>query len=141
MINGFVKVRTYTDGLFTKVELWNPQTKESKTVIVDDLDYLPGDSPFIDREYANACHEPLFDESKEIEEAYIAWRYADCLARGVFLEGLTVEVYKGRKYPIGTTGKVERFYDVYNDYGRWVATYIQTTDGKRIPVHNCKPIA
>ncbi len=141
MINGFVKVNSWVDGSFTRCELWNPETTEHMVVIADDAEYMPGDSPFVKPEYLNADKMTSFDGSDDIRAAWETWHYNDCLKNGVIIEGMTVEVFKGRKYPIGTIAKVDRFYDVYDRYGRLVADYILTTDGKRIPKQNCKPIA
>lgn len=140
MLNGFVKVNDYQDGSFKKVELWNPATKEFKRVIVDDMEYQYGEGPFVAREYIGADRWARFDGSKEIEKAYNEWHYAECLKRGEIIEGMTIEVFKGRKYPKGTTGEVKSIYEVHDCYGRWVADYILTTDGKRIPKQNCKAI-
>ena len=145
-LEGFVKVDHSSGSGFVVVTIWNPTTKEFKCVTCDDLEYQYGDGlvdynyTFEERDYM-LRKMPWFGGSEEIREAYKRWEYEEDLKVGRIRVGMTVEVFKGRKYPIGTTGVVERFSEYRDRYGRLCTTYVVTTDGKRIPRENCKPIA
>lgn len=145
-LDGFVKVDHSVGSGWVVVTIWNPTTKEFKCVTCDDLEYQYGDG-FVDREFTFEERDymlrrmPWFGGSKEIKQQYMEWKYQESLKAGRILVGMTVEVFKGRKYPIGTTGVVEGFSEYRDRYGRVCTTYVVTTDGKRIPRENCKPIA
>lgn len=147
-IDGFVKVdKTYGGGLWS-VGLWNPETHEHKRVVCEDTDYNDSFTMgMVSREYDAQTriwmllHMPYFGGSLEIKGRYEAWKYQQNVKANHIMEGMTIEVVKGRKYPIGTRGVVKGFSSFYDRYGREQTRYVVTTDGKRIPYQNCKAIA
>ena len=146
-INGFVKVSKDYSARIWFVSLWNPQTKESKTVACEDTDYDTPTMGMVSSEYDAATRiwmldrMPYFGGSKDVRKAYDDWKYAENVKANHIMVGMTVEVVKGRKYPIGTTGVVKGFSSYRDQYGREHTRYVVTEDGKRIPQQNCKAIA
>ena len=64
-------------------------------------------------------------------------RIAYSKSRGIVDVGLVAKVVKGRKVPIGFTGKVAKIRRVYDRYDRWVANYVVFEDGTSTNVTNC----
>ena len=144
--NGFVKVGMDLYGGVKYVNLWHPKTHECKSVACEDTEYWDDDMGLVDRSYT--CIErhkilglPWYGGENEVEEAYEAWKRKEDFKAGRIRKGFTVEVFKGRKFPIGTRGVVKEFSDFKDKYGRVQSTYIVTEDGKRIPMHNCKVVS
>lgn len=146
-IDGFVKVSRDYSARIWFVSLWNPDTKEFKTVACEDTEYDRPTMGMVSREYDAATRiwmlvkMPYFGGSEDVKRAYEAWKYQKSLEANHIMVGMTVEVVKGRKYPIGTRGVVKGFSSYYDRYGREQTRYVVTTDGKRIPQCNCKAIA
>ena len=119
---GFYKVSqnggTYVTALFV-----NPETWEDYLVCVRDYDY--GDCS---RDNDELYYMPIDEEVAELYRKHI----------GIIAAGDTVEVYKGRKVPIGTVAKVARVYDWRDCYGRTQATYAVFEDGRKTSVYNCR---
>lgn len=146
-IDGFVKVgRDYSAHIWF-VELWNPETHETKNVACEDTEYDRPTMGMVSSEYDARtrmwmlCDMPYFGGSKDIKKAYEDWRYQCNVKANHIMVGMTIEVVKGRKYPIGTTGVVKGFSSFCDRYGRECTRYVVTEDGKRIPQQNCKAIA
>lgn len=53
------------------------------------------------------------------------------------IAGDIIEVYKGRKYPIGTRFVVKNEYVYRGMYGRALGYYWRTTTGELVPQQNC----
>ena len=118
--NGFFKVEQ-SGGSFITATFFNPETKEEFSQCVADAD------------------EPRRDDwelyKMDIDkDAKRAWKRH----HGVLQVGDVVEVFKGRKVPIGTKGiiKGERF--VRDRYGRCVALYVVLDNGYSTNVDNCR---
>lgn len=145
--NGFVKTGNMYSGRIWHVDLWNPVTKETMSVKCVDTDYDNPSMGIVNHDIPCDVRlwmldkMPLFGGSKDIKEEYDAWRYDECVKANQILIGMTVEVIKGRKYPIGTIGKVVGFYEYRDMYGRLQTKYVVLEDGKRVPYGNCKAIA
>lgn len=122
--NGFYKVAT-TGFSLTMATFFNPETKESFTSRVWDID---DDRLLYDDEIQILRNMPI-DES--VHRQYLHHI-------GHILEGDTVEVYKGRKIPIGYTGIVKAIKPFCDRYGRWQANYIYFADGQRTNYNNCR---
>ena len=103
---------------------WNPVTKDEQRVVERDYDY---DATY-DRDWA--YYMPIDKEARR------AWLHED----GVILEGDTVEVFKGRKIPVGTVAKVVSFQKWKDQYGRLQTVYAVFEDGRRTSVSNCRLI-
>ena len=146
-IDGFVKVSKDYAGRIWYVTLWNPETNETKTVACEDTDYNDPDMGLVSSEYDYKTrmwmllHMPWFGGSLKLKEQYEAWRYQKNVENNHIMVGMTVKVVRGRKYPIGTVGVVEGFSSFCDRYGREQTRYVVTTDGKRIPMQNCRAIA
>lgn len=147
-IDGFVKVSRDYAGRIWYVNLWNPETNETKTVACEDTDYADSFTMGMVSYSYDAktriwmlLHMPFFGGSLKLKEQYEAWKYQQNVKANHIMEGMTIEVVKGRKYPIGTRGVVKGFSSFYDRYGREQTRYVVTTDGKRIPYQNCKVIA
>lgn len=74
------------------------------------------------------------------------WRYARidddarrarCRIAGIVTDGLMAKVVKGRKVPIGYTGRVVKIRKVYDRYDRHVANYVVFEDGTSTNEDNC----
>ena len=124
-LNVFKKVDEICGSLVIAI-FWNPETGEEKHETVRDYDY--------------------FDLSRDNDELYnmridqdarIQWLHS----RGVILEGDTVEIFKGRKFPKGTIKKVRKIYPFKDKYRRWIADYAYFEDGTKCNVANCRLIS
>lgn len=124
--NGFYKVAEDNGGVCVGT-FFNPDTKESFSKITWDID-----RPYIndDDEVETLRYLPINHEVKRVWLHHI----------GRILVGDTVEVFKGRKIPIGYIGVVEDIKPFYDRYHRWQADYIYFKDGKRTNYNNCKLI-
>lgn len=122
--NGFYKVAEDNGGVCVGT-FFNPDTKESFSRITWDID-----RPYIndDEEVEILRYLPINDTVRKI------WMHHN----GRILIGDTVEVFKGRKIPIGYIGVVEDIKPFYDRYHRWQADYIYFADGKRTNYNNCK---
>lgn len=118
---GFVKVGQDSGGVVVAY-FWHPITGRTTSYIVYDADS--------GRQARKELRWPLFAGSKQIEKAYKE-------ANGIIEVGSKVEVFKGRKFPIGMQAVVEKFYTWYGRYGQ-TAEYVVTTEGSRIPLGNVK---
>lgn len=122
--SGFYKVNIDNGGVCT-CTFYNPETKESFSRITWDID-----RPYIndDEEIEVLRYLPLSEDVRK------QWLHN----AGVIQIGDTIEVFKGRKVPKGTIGKV---LDIrpYNDiYGRWQCDYAYLDNGMRTNINNCK---
>lgn len=124
MLKGFYKV-AQSGGTFITATFYNPETDEEITTCVRDYDYM-------DRSRDN---DDLYDMPILDEENPVFRKYAH--KHGRFLKGDTVFVFKGRKVPIGYSGKVARVKEIRDRYRRWVADYIVFEDGQQTNVNNC----
>ena len=111
-------------GTFVTGVLFNVVTGEDAHVVLADFDRW---DPFEGREDAD-----WYDAAVD-NDARREW----CRVRGVITDGLTAKVVKGRKVPIGFTGKVARIRKIYDRYDRWVANYAVFEDGTTTNVDNC----
>ena len=147
MWNGFVKVGQDYCGRVWHVELWNPVTKEVRDIACEDTDYNDINMGLVDHDIPGEerirllCKEAWFDGDDAIENAYRQWRYDKALEAGRVLVGMIVRVVKGRKWPVGMEGRVIRFQDWKDQYGRVRTTYCVLEDGKRVDINNVVPIA
>jgi hypothetical protein len=124
--NGFYKVAENNGGVCVGT-FFNPDTMEhfsKKTWDIDD------DRLLWDEEIQILRFLPINEDVRRI------WMHHN----GEILIGDTVEVFKGRKIPIGYIGVVENIKPFYDRYGRWQANYIYFADGKRTNYNNCKLI-
>ena len=130
-LEGFRKIGTDEGISIVKVRMWNPYTEELKEIVVDDREYAYSDGPFMAaaiRAYGRSTLESL--RRAPVDEA--ALRDFN-ISHDIVFEGAKIEVVKGRKVPIGTTGTVRSTRYIHNRYGRWVATYADfvTPEGDR----------
>lgn len=124
--NGFYKVNEDNGGACVGT-FFNPNTKESFSKITWDIDDVRLE---YDEEIQILRYLPINDSVRRM------WMHHN----GRILEGDTVEVFKGRKLPIGYIGIVEKIKPFYDRYGRWQANYVYFVDGKRTNYNNCKII-
>ena len=124
--NGFYKVKEDGFGVSTGT-FFNPVTLESFSKIVWDID---NDWLLFDEEIQILRNLPINEEVQRI------WKHHN----GEILIGDTVEVFKGRKMPIGYVGIVEKIKPFHDRYGRWQANYIYFADGQKTNYNNCKLI-
>ena len=120
--SGFFKI-PHDGGGFVTGRFYNPITKETFTETLRDYDYADC-SRDNDSLYFMKVNETV--RKKYFHE------------QGSFFEGDYVEVFKGRKMPIGYIGKVERFYDWKDQYGRTRTTYVVFEDGQKTNYWNCR---
>jgi len=118
--NGFFKVEQ-SGGSFITATFFNPETKEEFSQCVADAD------------------EPRRDDWELYQmdvdkDAKRAWKHH----HGVIQVGDVVEVFKGRKIPVGTKGIVVKEREVRNCYGQWVADYVVLDNGASLNVANCR---
>ena len=119
---GFYKV-SHEGGSFVTGTFYNPTTKESISVVLRDYDYAD----------CSRDNDSLYNA--QINEAVrCQWLHDN----GVIVKGDTVEVYKGRKVPVGTIGTVVDIKPFYDRYGRWQADYVYFADGVRTNINNCR---
>ena len=120
-MTGFFKVGE-DGGTYVVACFYNPTTHETFTKCVRDYDYS--------------------DCSRDDDELYYMPINQDARRQwlhhlGEILEGDTVEVVKGRKVPIGTTGIVKAKKPFYDKYGRCQAIYVYLDNGYRTNESNC----
>lgn len=121
---GFFKV-SQQGGTFVTATFFNPVTQEHYTKCVRDYDYEDGS-----RDDDDAYYAPIDEPTRK------AWmRYL-----GIIEVGDVVEVYKGRKVPVGTVATVIRIYDYKDRYGRVQNTYAVLDNGMKTSVYNCRLI-
>lgn len=122
--NGFFKVGQ-DGGTFVVGYFWNPDTKELISKCVRDYDYAD----------CSRDNDSLY--YMEIDEDIRRdWLHHN----GIILVGDTVEVFKGRKVPIGYTGLVTKVYDWRDRYGRVQATYAILDYTFKTNINNCRRI-
>lgn len=119
----------YGGGIKSSV-FWNGEGPYS--VLTYDTEYDDPDVGIIDYRYSQA-------ERSHIERMPVddEWRKRWNASRGVPSCGMSFEVIRGRKFPVGMTGTVASLYTYRNRYGRPVRDYIVDLDGNRIAVANC----
>lgn len=145
--NGYVLVEKAYSARIWHAHLWNPETHECMNVACEDTDYDDSftmglvSHSYSPEDRSAMLRMPYFGGSKDTKKAYEAWKREEDFKAGRILEGFTVEVVKGRKYPIGTKGVVKGFSDYRDRYGRVRTTYVVTEDGKRIPTQNVVAVA
>ena len=121
---GFYKVAENNGGVCTGV-FFNPETLETFSKITWDID-----RPYIndDEEIEILRYLPINENIRKIYLHHI----------GRILEGDKVEVFKGRKIPVGYQNIVKEIKPFYDKYGRWQANYIYFADGQRTNYDNCR---
>lgn len=121
---GFYKVAENNGGVCTGV-FFNPDTLETFSKITWDID-----RPYIndDEEIEILRYLPI-DEN--IRRIYLHHK-------GQILTGDKVEIFKGRKMPVGYTGIVKDIKPYKDRYGRTQAYYIYFEDGQRTNYNNCR---
>lgn len=119
----------YGGGIKSSV-FWNGEGPYS--VLTYDTEYDDPDVGIIDYRYSQA-------ERSHIERMPVddEWRKRWNASRGVPSRGMSFEVIRGRKFPVGMTGTVASLYTYRDRYGRPVRNYIVDSDGNRIAVANC----
>ena len=120
--NRFYKV-SHQGGSYVTATLFNPVTKEYKTICVRDYDYSDGSRDNDEYYYMEID-----------EEARREWLHFN----NIICEGDVIEVVKGRTLPHGFRGTVRNLYDYKDRYGRYLATYAYFEEGGKINVSNCK---
>ena len=123
-INDFYKV-AQDGGIYITATFYNPDTEEYFTTCVRDYDYADC-SRDKDELYYKSINEEV---TKEFYHHF-----------GKLYEGDTVEIYKGRKLPIGAVKTIARFYDYKDCYGRVQTTYVVFTDNTKTSITNIKLI-
>ena len=127
---GYHKI-DHSGGSLITCYLYNPETRDLKRYVVDDMEYNYGHG-LISDEYDMKTLEYIrysMDENDEVKRLYN-------LHQGNVDVGATIEVVKGRKYPAGTRGKVTKVYDYLDRYGRFVAEYCLTNNGLKVSTKN-----
>ena len=120
--DGFFKVYQ-SNGSYVTATFFNPETKEEYSELVRDYDY----------DDCSRDNDELY--YMEIDEnAKRAWKHH----HGVIQVGDVVEVFKGRKIPVGTKGIVVKEREVRNCYWQWFADYIVLDNGASLNVANCR---
>lgn len=109
-------------GTYITATLFNPVTKQHKTMCVRDYDYADC------RNDNDEVYNMPIDK-----EAVREWRRY----RGVISIGDTVKVVKGRKVAKGTVAKVIDMYDWKDKYGRVQTKYVVLDTGEKTSVMNC----
>ena len=121
-LDGFKKIRQ-NGGTYVTATFWNEITGEVKTLCVRDYDYDD-----CSRDIDELYYMPVDEEAEKKHGHTIGCLYA----------GDTVEVFKGRKVPVGTIAEIEKIYAVKDRYGRWVADYALLSNGMRTNIDNCR---
>lgn len=123
-MDGFFKI-AQNGGTYVVATFYNPDTNEIKTQCVRDYDYAD----------ASRDNDELYymDIDEEVRRKYLRFK-------GIIQVGDTVEVFKGRKVPIGTVAEVKEIKPYYDHYHRHIADYAYFTDGQRTNIDNCKLI-
>ena len=115
-------------GTFVTALFYNPVTHETDTKVARDYDYSD-----CSRDNDEVYYMPINEAAKEKYRLWCNEQY------GGFLKvGDTVEVFKGRKIPVGTVAEVVRMYDWKDDYGRVRTTYAVFADGRKTNEDNCR---
>lgn len=119
----------YGGGIKSSV-FWNGE--DSYSVLTCDTENDNPDMGIIDYRYSQA-------ERSHIEHMHVddEWRIRWDASRGVPSRGMSLEVVRCRKFPVGMTGTVASLYTYRDRYGRPVRDYIVDSDGNRIAVENC----
>jgi len=137
-LNGYYKVDEHCGGSLVDVIMYNPDNGDILRLTVEDFEYEYGDGPFVTSTlklmsepemYALRC--APFDG-----EARFLYR-KQC---GIIEEGDWVQIVSGRKYPIGTEGRIKRIYDICDRYGRKQATYCELDTGEKTSICNVEII-
>ena len=123
MKKGFYKVDE-TGMSLTIATFYNPETKEEFTKMVWDMD---DDRLLWDEEIQEMRYMRINEEARR------KWLHE----AGNILEGDVAKVVKGRKLPIGKTGRVKKIVPYYDKYKRWICDYIYFTDGTKTNIKNC----
>ena len=125
--NEFYKV-DMTGGTLVVARFYNPVTHETKSEVARDYDYSD----------CSRDNDAVYDMAinREARDAYR--KYLSAKDGGHVEAGDVVEVFKGRKIPIGTVAKVERVFDWKDQYGRVQTTYAVFEDGRKTSVYNCR---
>lgn len=127
-LDGFRKIGKKVGRSLVQVQMWNPDTKEMLSIVVEDYDYQYPDGPFL-APAVKSYGLPVLEHLRNAPIDNAALHDYNVYNDIVFV-GAEVEVVKGRKVPIGTTGAVTRIRDVSDRFGRHVATYADiATDG------------
>ena len=129
-LNGFRKIDENYSYSLKSINLYNPDTKESKHIIVDDTEYQYGDGN-INKDFTLDELELL--RTMDIDEEALKQYNKD---NNIIDIGSIIEVVKGRKYTKGTTGAVVNIVKYKDKYGRYVTDYIFTDNGMKIDYRN-----
>lgn len=120
---GFGKIHQDTSGNFITAQFYNPATKEHLSECVRDYDYED-----CSRDNAELYHMPIDTEVLR------QWN----IDNGIIFVGAVVEVFKGRKVPVGTIATVEEIKPWHDRYGRWQCNYAYLSNGMRTNTNNCR---
>ena len=107
-------------GTYVTATLFNTRTGETVSICVRDYEDSRKDDDYW-------YHTSIDNDARR------EW----CRRNGRITDGLVAKVVKGRKVPIGYTGKVDRVKKVYDRYDRWVANYVVFEDGTATNIDNC----
>lgn len=129
-LNGFRKINEDYSYSLKSIDLYNPDTKESKHIIVDDTEYQYGDGN-INRDFTLEELELL--RTMDIDEEALKQYNKD---NNIIDIGSIIEVVKGRKYTKGTTGTVIKIVKYRDRYGRYITDYLYTDNGMKIDYRN-----
>lgn len=134
-LEGFKKIgEDYRYSLKT-VYLYNTDTKEYKSITVDDTEYSYGDG-MINRHFNLDELEALRHMDIDIEA--VKQYNKD---NNIIDIGSVIEVVKGRKYSKGTVGTVTKIIAYKDRYNRYITDYLFTDTGMKIDIRNVKRIA
>ena len=121
-LEGYYKV-SHEGGTFVTGTFYNPITGDEKTAVLRDYDYAD----------CSRDNDELY--YMEIDKnARVLWLHK----HGILCEGDVVEVYKGRKVPVGTIATIEKIKPFYDKYKRWCCDYAYLDNGMRTNVSNCR---
>lgn len=118
---GFGKIGMDFSCNHTRAFFYNPTTRKHVSMIVTDADDPRRDNWELYRMPINTEFERLWN-----------------IHNGIIFEGATVEVFKGRKVPVGTIAVVEKIKPWYDRYGRWQCNYAYLSNGMRTNTSNCR---
>ena len=119
---GFYKVSEHGFSLTVAV-FFNPQTKEEYSCKVWDMED--------DRVAFDMEEERFTPIDKQAQKAWLRYH-------GIISIGDVVEVFKGRKVPIGTISKIVKVYNWKDRYNRIQATYAVLENGMKTNIENCR---
>ena len=133
---GYKKIM-HTGGSLIRCILYNQNTKKVVNFIVDDFEYSYGDG-LINYDYDLETLEYI--RRMQIDSEALK-HYKKHVLKEI-TEGSQVEVVKGKKYPIGLRGTVQKFYTyiVPNSYGKIQVEYVILETGEKINTKNIKLI-